>query len=344
LSNFPDNHQITGEDFVPYSWLRNPHIMTIAHTLIPRGIGMRWQRVEKLLLQVTPDTTVVAWAHFLPDHEKRPTIILLHGLEGSSESFYILGMAEKILRAGINVIRLNIRNCGGTLHLTPTLYNAGLSSDVLRVIELLVSEKKLSDLFLVGYSLGGNLVVKATAELGLRSKWVSGTCAISPAIDLPACVDAIEKNGFNRFYELLFLASLKRKLTQKKKLFPDKFDISNLKQIRTLREFDDTYTAPDGGYENVAHYYETASSKPLVKSITTPTLLITAQDDPMVPYTSFVGLKTDYVRILAPKHGGHAAFLQDSSKGKEVVNDPFWVDNHVIAFCLAHSKKLKGEE
>jgi predicted alpha/beta-fold hydrolase len=343
LSNLPISHRITAEDFVPSPWLRNPHIMTIAQALIPRGLGMRWQRVEKLLLQVTPDTSLVAYGHFLENHEKRPTMILVHGLEGSSESFYILGMAEKALAAGINVIRLNIRNCGGTLHLTPTLYNAGLSSDVLRVIDLLVSEKKLSDLFLVGYSLGGNLVVKATAELGLRTKWVSGTCAIAPALDLPTCIDAMEK-GFNRFYELLFLTSLKRKMVLKKKLFPDKFDLSGLKNIRTLRTFDDTYTAPDGGYKNVAHYYETASSKPLVKSITTPTLIITAQDDPLVPYESFIDLDTDSVRVVAPKHGGHAAFLQDMNKGIEVASDPFWLDNHITAFCLAHSKKLKGEE
>jgi uncharacterized protein len=343
LIDLPGNHLNAAEEFEPYPWLRNPHIMTIAQALMPRGIGVRWQRVEKLLLQVTPDTSVVAYAHFLKNHEKRPTMILLHGLEGSSESFYILGLTEKALAAGINVIRLNIRNCGGTLHMTPTLYNAGLSSDVLRVIDLLVSEKKLSDLFLVGYSLGGNLVVKATAELGLRSKYVSGTCAISPALDLPVCIDAMER-GFNRFYEVFFLASMKRKILKKNKLFPGKFDLSNLKNIKTLRAFDETYTAPDGGYKSGAHYYETASSKPLVKSITTPTLVITAQDDPLVPYESFVGLKTDHFNVLAPKHGGHAAFLQAINKGKEVVSDPFWVDNHIIQFCLAHSKKLKGEE
>jgi uncharacterized protein len=327
-------------DFVPLPLLRNPHLMTIALSLIPRGLGLRRRQVEKVLFPVTPDSQLLGMAHFQPDYANRATLVLVHGLEGSSESFYIVGLAEKALAAGANVVRLNLRNCGGTLHLTPTLYNAGLSADIVRVVEYLAKERGLSDLFLIGYSLGGNLVLKASAELGELSDRVSGTIAVSPPIDLESCVQALESKS-NRIYELAFLWSLKQKIRQKEKLYPNRFPIAKLDKVKSVREFDDAFTAPDGGYGTADRYYRDASSKPMLGSIPVPTLIITAQDDPLVPFGIFAGIETDNVKLLGPKQGGHGGFVQDltiAANGSET--DHFWADQRILDFCFEHSKYL----
>jgi len=294
-----------------------------------------------MLFEVAPDSQILGFCHFQPDYLNRPTLILIHGLEGSSESMYILGLAEKALDVGVNVVRLNLRNCGGTLHLTPTLYNAGLSADVLKVIEVLTYHHQLRDLFLIGFSLGGNLVLKASAELEAKEGNVSGVVAISPAIELETCVRSMEK-GFNRLYELRFLWSLKRKILAKNKLFPNRFPISKLPGINTLREFDDTFTAPDGGYGRAENYYRVASSRPLLRSIRIPALIIAAKDDPLVPFSVFEGTETDFVKVLSPEHGGHAAFIQDIKQQPNAQSrlDYFWVDHQIINFCIDRSQLL----
>jgi len=262
--------------------------------------------------------------------------VLVHGLEGSSQSFYIVGLAEKALAAGANVVRLNLRNCGGTLHLTPTLYNAGLSQDITRVVEYLVRERGLGDLFLIGYSLGGNLVLKASAELGDLAKYVSGTVAISPPIDLEPCVRTLELKS-NRIYELGFLWSLKQKIRQKEKLYPKRFPVEKLDKVKSVREFDDAFTAPDGGYGTADRYYRDASSKPKLKSISVPTLIIAAQDDPLVPFAIFEGIEADNVKFIGPTHGGHGGFIQDlGANGSD--GDRFWADRRILDFCFEHSK------
>jgi len=325
-------------DFVPMPLLKNPHLMTIALSLIPRGFGLGRRQVERVYFPVTPDSQLLGMAHLQPDYANRATLVIVHGLEGSAESFYIVGLAEKAFAAGANVVRLNLRNCGGTLHLTPTLYNAGLSSDIVRVVEYLGKERGLSDLFLIGYSLGGNLVLKASAELGELAKYVSGTIAVSPPIDLEPCVQALEMKS-NRIYELGFLWSLKQKIRQKERLYPKRFPVEKLASVRSVRQFDDTFTAPDGGYGTADRYYREASSKPKLKSIPVPTMIIAAQDDPLVPFAIFDGAEVGNVKLLAPKFGGHGGFIQDLSKNGSS-RDRFWADRKILDFCFEHSKFL----
>lgn len=331
------------EDFRPPDWLRNPHVMTICTAFIARGKGLEAQPVEKTTIRVSEDSALLAYCHMQPgDEPDRPTLILVHGLEGSSESGNILGLAQNAYKAGANVIRLNLRNCGDSLHLTPTLYNAGLSSDLLAVLDWLVETKQLRNLVLVGFSLGGNLILKAACELGSRAKVVSAACVISPAIDLDACVRRME-TGLGRLYEFNFLRRLRSKLIQKQKLFPDRYDLSRLSQATTIRRFDDLYTAPDGGYRDAAEYYERASSSRVMNRIALPTLIITAQDDPIVPFSLFSEIETDYVRLLAPKYGGHGGFLSNARAGLLGALDQDWVDRQILRFCLAHSKNSNDE-
>src|SRR5262249_30618270 len=162
--------------------------------------------------------------------------------------------------------------------------NAGLSSDVIALARYLIKVRHYEQIYFVGFSLGGNMVLKAAAELANRNAtWLKGVCAISPSIDLHACVDEIER-GFNRLYEKNFLRGLKEKIFAKSRLFPGKYDTIGLKSIQSIRLFDDRYTAPDGGYSSVSDYYTRASSLPMVAEIKVPTLIIAAQDDPIVPF------------------------------------------------------------
>ncbi len=326
-------------NFSPPVILKNRHLMTLVPGIIPRGQRLKHEPAELATIPVSKDSRITAHCHIQPGSDNQtPTFLLVHGLEGSSDSSYIRGLAEKALRAKANVIRINLRNCGNTFHLTPTLYNAGLSQDILCIINWLVEHKQLVNLALVGYSLGGNLVLKAAAELEDNQSVVKSVCAVSPSIDLETAVTALSQ-GFNRLYEFNFLVSLKNKINQKQKLFPERFDVSKFAQIRSLRQFDEVYTAPDGGYENAEQYYRQASALPLLKSIHIPTLIITAQDDPFVPFHCFSDIETDCVSLLAPKYGGHAGFIQQRPKASvsRFIADYFWADNEILSFCLEHA-------
>ncbi len=327
-------------NFEPPAYLRNPHLMTIASALVPRGIALK--DFEPTLIKISDETSLLAHCHISQDKQARPTFLLVHGLEGSADSFNVCGLAEKAIKAGANVIRLNLRNCGNTMHLTPTLYNAGMSSDVLAVIDWLTDQKGLRDLFIVGFSLGGNTVLKTGAELAERRHFVSGICAISPSIDLKACVTTME-SGFGRIYAAYFLHSLRSKIRQKNRFFPGQYDLAQLKTISSIRQFDHIYTAADGGYESAEHYYAEASAKPLISKISVPTLIVAAKDDPIVPFSIFSDVQTDYVQLLAPTGGGHGAFIS-CNRSSNLADDMrksryhFWADEPVLRFCSEHSK------
>jgi predicted alpha/beta-fold hydrolase len=341
-SEFLKGESILVTDFEPLELLRNPHLMTLAPSFIPRGGGLKNKPVEKILFEVDTDSKILGYCHFHPDRRFRPTLILVHGLEGSSQSYYILGLAERAFDAGANTIRLNLRNCGETLHLTPKLYNAGLSEDLISVLKYLSSQLELDDLFLVGFSLGGNLVLKAAAELNSASEKLRAVVSISPPIDLEACVARIE-SGFNRFYEAFFLMGLKGKIRAKARLFPNRFASEKLLSIRSLRLFDDIFTAPDGGYKDSEEYYRLASSSPKLRAIRVPTLIITAQDDPLIPFSIFRDIESNHVKLLAPKHGGHTAFIQAARKDTDqrlsaALFSHFWADDKIIRFSFANSQ------
>jgi uncharacterized protein len=198
--------------------------------------------VEPRLFTTEPHTQLLGLCHWQPHPIRCPTVVLVHGLEGSSESHYMRGLAAKTFRAGFNVIRMNQRTCGGTEHLSPTLYNSGLSQDYRAVVDELARADGLDRIWLVGYSMGGNLVLKAAGEMTLESA-LAGAIAVCPNIDPPQCVDALEQPR-NWVYHRHFLMSLKARLRRKAALFPGKWDLKELPSITWMREFDDQYTAP----------------------------------------------------------------------------------------------------
>jgi predicted alpha/beta-fold hydrolase len=285
---------------------------------------------EDRLFTVEPGTQLLGRCHWQPDRKASSTLILVHGLEGCSDSHYMHGIAAKAYRAGLNVIRLNQRTCGGTEHLTPTLYNSGLSGDYWTVVRELATVDGLSRIWLVGYSMGGNLVLKAAGELGFSEPTLCGVVAVCPNIDPTQCVDALEQPS-NWIYHNHFLTRLKARLRRKAALMPDKWDLRELARIRSIREFDDRYTAPDGGYHSGADYYDRAGARHVLGSIAVPTLIITAQDDPFIPYSMFALraiAQNSSITLIAPRYGGHCGFFQWKRNGE----DSYWAENRIVEF------------
>lgn len=318
--------------FNPPFGLRNPHALTVISSLLPRGRAVLKNPGEIDLVDVDKNAQILIHCHLQPDHSEKPTFILVHGLEGSASSYYITSFAQYALSHGANVVRVNLRSCGNGLHLTRTLYHAGQSADLLKLIDFLNSERGLHNFFLVGFSLGGNMVLKAASELG-ENAIVRGVCAISPSIDLSRCVDALEK-GFNQFYTRRFLKNLKRKIIQKHAWAPERFDLSHLSNIQSIRAFDDVYTSKDAGYLDAAHYYREASALSKLKDIKIPTQIIAARDDPFIPFEQFQDIETGYVRLTATKYGGHVGFIPQLNWFNREKMVSSWIDEQIFNFCL----------
>ena len=180
-------------DFTPVTLLSNPHFMTVFPGYWPRRGLLAGVPTESRLFTTEPHTQLLGFCHWQPHRTACQTVVLVHGLEGCSESHYMRGIAAKAYRAGFNVIRLNQRTCGGTEHLTPTLYNSGLSQDYQAVVHELARVDGLDRIWLVGYSLGGNLVLKAAGEAGSSEAALAGAIAVCPTIDPMQCAKALEE-------------------------------------------------------------------------------------------------------------------------------------------------------
>jgi predicted alpha/beta-fold hydrolase len=304
--------------------------MTIVAAFLRRHFVL--PHAEERRFQVDDDSRILGHCHWQDGKDRdAPVLVLVHGLEGSSASNYMLGIAEKAWQRGFHTIRLNQRNCGGTELLTPTLYNSGLSSDYRAVFEELSSGDGFSRIFFAGYSMGGNLVTKMAGEFGAAvPKALGGVAAVCPSINLGACADELERRN-NYFYQRHFVAGLMSRYARKVELFPQRYSPNGFGRIRTVRQFDDAITAPHFGYRDAQEYYEAAGAKCVIDKIRVPMLLITAQDDPFVPFevTRASGVeKNPAIVFKTPKHGGHCGFISDESGSER-----FWAEQRVVEFC-----------
>lgn len=319
-------------EFVPHPLLKNRHLMTIVPGFLPRRkLNKFCKSGTSRLFQINNDAKLLGHCHF--QEKKAPTVIILHGLEGSSESSHVQGIGFKCFQNGFNVLRLNMRNCGGSMQHAKTLYNAGMWQDLRAVMEILHKEERLDEFILAGYSLGGNLILNTVAHHEVSQGYrIRAACAVSPSIDLAHAVKAIEEPQ-NKIYQDWFLRTLKKKILAKSQQFPDIYNPEGLDEVLTIREFDDRFTAPYGGYGNADRYYRESSSHGRLKQIATPVLVIAAEDDPLVPVDSFNGIeeKNPNIELLITKYGGHGGFLQ-SRVETESHFDHFWAENRVVAY------------
>jgi predicted alpha/beta-fold hydrolase len=285
---------------------------------------------------VDEDARVVAHCHWQPRPWERPTLIALHGLNGSSDAHYMKGLAAKALARGMNVVRLNQRNCGDTEHLSAGLFHSGLTADAAHVIDELTTVDRLPAIAVSGYSLGGNLALKLAGEYGAFAPVsLVGVAAVSPIIEINECTLALERPG-NWLYQWNFVKDLKRRMRRKERFWPGRFDLSRLNAVKTVREFDATYTAPYFGFASAEDYYDRASSMRVIDRIRIPALVITSEDDPFVPSQPFRDPRVTgnpHIDLRVSPHGGHCGFVGPASGG----DDGYWAENEIVAFIERHS-------
>ncbi len=321
---------LKSQDFIPHRVFQRGDTQTLAAYLWPLRPRDRTGDEERLF-QVGPDSQVLSRCRWQSERTKNPTLLMWHGMEGSTASAYMVSTAEKAFRDGFNVVRVNYRNCGGTEHLSPTLYHGGLTDDLRAVIDELIKIDHLSRLLVAGFSLGGNMVLKLAGEYGDNPPpAVLGICAVSPSVDLRASTSHMAQRR-NWIYHQDFLRRLKNRLRRKAKLFPDLYDLSPLGSIHNIEQFDDHFIAPAFGFADARDYYAKASALSLIQRIRIPTLIIHAEDDPFIPFAPLRDpsiAANPYVLLMATKQGGHVAFLS-ANPGE----DRFWAENRLIEFC-----------
>jgi uncharacterized protein len=291
---------------------------------------------EARLFDTAPGVRVLAQCHWQPERRAHPALLTLHGLEGSSEAHYMRGISEKAFAAGFNVVRLNQRNCGGTEHLCDTLYHSGLTSDPVAVLHELVARDGIDRVVVAGYSLGGNLALKLAGDFGDDAPpALRAVCAVSPVLDLEACVRALERPQ-NALYQWNFVRNLKARMRRKVGLFPERFSLEPLSRIHTVRQFDELYTAPHFGFAGATDYYHRASALRVVDRIRVPALVLTAADDPFVPPGPFSAPAitcNPHITVRISEHGGHCAFVGAPEDG----DDGYWAERMIVRFARGHS-------
>lgn len=310
------------------------HTQTLFAWGRPRSFPRLPPPVERYF-DVATDARVLAHCHWHDRPGARPTLVLLHGLEGSSHAHYMGGMADKAWAEGWDVVRLNQRNCGGTEHLSRGLYHSGLTHDPLFVIRELIERDSARAIAVAGYSLGGNLTLKLAGDLGEEAPpELRAVCAVSPTIDLADCVDALERRS-NFVYQWNFVRRLKARMRRKAAAVPGSFPLEPLARVWTVRQFDEAYTAPHHGFRDAADYYHRASAMRVIERVRVPALILTAEDDPFVPDAPFRApavAGNAHVTTVVTRHGGHCAFVERGSSGY----DGYWAEREVVRFVTLH--------
>lgn len=302
---------------------QNPHLQTIAAHMVPARLPRHFPTQERIF-DTEAGTRVVGHFNFVARRpgEKERLLVIMHGLTGSSRSVECRRLARRALQAGFSALRLNIRNCGRTEHLTPTLYHSGFTADLDAVVRGLAP----ADVFLAGYSIGGNIVLKLAGEWGASPPaHVRGLAAISPPVDLAVCARALGARR-NRIYERRFLRRLEQLLRRKSRAYPGLFSLDLLSGVRNIIDFDNAYTAPAFSFRDADDYYAHASAAPLMDRLLVPSLILAAEDDPFIPFHIYeAARRSASIQFKGTRHGGHTAFL---SRGRPL----FWAEDQVVRF------------
>ncbi|MBS1824794.1 MAG: alpha/beta fold hydrolase [Acidobacteria bacterium] len=310
---------------------QNPHWQTILGSFWRRP-GLKEVALEEKLYRTEPAVQILVRSQ-RPQGRANGELILVHGLEGSSEAGYMRSAAHAALRAGFAVHRMNIRSCGGTEHLCNTLYHAGLTTDIRYFAEHLHGSG-LGPVFLAGFSLGANMVTKLAGELGSSGRQLlAGVVSISNPLDLHAC--ALELNERrNWLYQRRFVVHMAARLRRRHAHMPGVFRLDALPGVRTVYEFDDRITAPFFGFGTAPGYYGTQSSQLFLEAIEIPALFLHSKDDPMIPFRVYrheAFRNKSNLRLLAVEHGGHVGFL---ARGQQ----RFWVDSVLVEWLREQAR------
>lgn len=318
--------------FHPAWWLPGAHAQTIGGRLLRRRLHVEFRR-ERL---DTPDGDFVDLDFALVPgvSDDSPLVLVLHGLEGGSRSGYVLATLAALSRAGMRGVVLNFRSCSGELNRLPRFYHAGDTGDVEWVLEHLQLRFPHTRLAAIGFSLGGNVLLKYLGERGEDARrQVTAAVAVSVPFDLTAGANKLER-GLGRVYAAWFMRNLLRKSRSKAALLRDRCDTQRLAGARTLREFDDIATAPLHGFRDASHYYAESSSARYLAGIRVPTLILHSVDDPFLPAGSVprnAMCENPYLSEGITTSGGHVGFV-----GGSLWAPVFWAETEAVRFLATH--------
>lgn len=316
--------------FQPLPGLRNPHLQTLIGHWFPGRLRLPSGR--RLIFQL-PDQDQIALHINHPPHwmKRRGLAVLIHGMGGSAQSRYMKRVMYLLIQQGCLGVRVDLRGCGHSLSISKRPAHGGCSQDVLAVLQFLHQSYPHLPIVLAGFSLGGNIVLKAMAESKAAGDLdVAAAVAVNAPIDMAKCSQLLEMPR-NRIYETFFMRDLWQLAFRRQFYFPDQ-PPPRWSDLQHLRDFDEQYTAPLNGFRNAGDYYAQASSYPLIKQIGRPTLLLTARDDPFIavePYEAVVGLPS--VQVVIAPHGGHLGFL-----GHDGAGGIRWMEQTVVRWLMGH--------
>jgi predicted alpha/beta-fold hydrolase len=297
---------VENNSFTPPWYLFNKHFETIFPALL-RKVENKAHQKERLY---TPDKDFIDIDDY--DFGKKRTVILCHGLEGNSNKPYMKGMVNTLIDNGFNCIAWNFRGCSGLPNNYSHSYHSGATQDLNLIIEYTIRKFPSNEIFLIGFSLGGNLVLKYLGERP-KNSIIKKAVAISVPLDLHGSCKEISKTS-NWIYTNRFLISLKKKIKEKARIFPKEINSNNLNRIRNLLDFDDKYTAPLHGFSNAIEYYTKCSSIHFLENISIPTLIINALNDPFLSEKCYPrNINNKYITYDYPKYGGHLGFKMKNS-------------------------------
>jgi len=305
-------------------WLFNGHLQTIIPGLFRSDIPLPFER-ERVN---TPDGDFLDLDWLKQGSEN--LIIISHGLEGNSRRPYMAGMARQFFSNGFDVLNWNYRGCSEELNNKPIFYHSGATYDLDFIINH--AEKPYTSVYLIGFSLGGNLTLKYLGEARNKTAKIRKAVAISVPVHLESSCQKIS-SGENIVYAKRFLKTLKEKVVKKAHKFPDEIPLGILRKIKTLQDFDDHYTGPLHGFKDAHDYYEQSSSLFFLEKIDVPSLILNAQNDPFLSDKCFpisLGRKLDQVWMEFPKFGGHVGFSPRKSE------DIYWSEKRAFEFITGN--------
>jgi uncharacterized protein len=323
---------LNASEFRPARGLGNAHVQTFAGKVLrpTLDIELHRERIETADGDFL-DLDFAGWPPVSPDAmADSPLVLVLHGLEGTSRRRYMTSTYHALLGAGMRPVALNFRGCSGEPNRAVRAYHSGETEDLGFVLELL-RDRFGGPLGLVGYSLGGNVVLKFLGERGGAARdLVTAGVAVSVPFDLAAGAKRLERGLLGRLYSHYFLSKLRRKLREKEELLRDACDVNAALRAPTVRAFDDAVTAPIHGFHDASDYYDRSSAGRFVSGIRVPTLILHSRDDPFLPHDRIPGdalAENPHVFPMLTERGGHVAFV-----GGSVLRPDFWGERMLARF------------
>ena len=301
-------------NFSPSWWAFNGHL----HTVVSSFSEVKTIETERIQID-TPDEDFLE-IDLVDLKNDQPVVALFHGLEGSSERFYIRNLMHDLKKSGFSSVALNFRGCGSRLNNQRRFYHSGETSDYMSFFNWIKSRFSGKTIYAVGFSLGGNALIKSLGEEG-DSHPATKAVAVSPPYDLKAGSLNLE-HGFNKVYAYRFLRTLVEKLEQKRVAYPDLPTFSG----KTIYQFDDQVTAPIHGFNSADHYYDTCSSKRFLADVKKPLLLVHSKEDTLCPleFAPFNDIKENpFISTIFTQKGGHVGFIS---------TPPNWLNETILSW------------